>query len=332
MIEHIATKYSDKIVAITGARGYLGAAMVDALVGSARGLIRVSRSELAPVDGTDTLKADISTPECWEEIVSRSDVIFHLAGNKNIYAAANDPDGSLRSTFDPIVHLVRAVRILNRKLRVVVAGTATQYGLTNDFPVNEGARPLPITNYDLHKQLAEDELLHATRMGVLEGTALRISNVYGPSAGDPSESGRGVINKVAQKALQGEAIKVYGDGRYLRDYVYVTDVVRAFLYAGCSSGTVGRPFNVGSGVGVTLRDAFTLVARSIQRRLGISIPVQEAPWPEGSHDIERRSFVADVRALKAASDWAPLVFIKEGIDRMIDHFLLSQNASGRINR
>ena len=106
--------YEQKTVAITGASGYIASALVDALLKSPAHILRISRRDLQPVAGTEILKADIQSKGCWEEIVLKADIIFHLAGNTSVAAAGKDPAGSLNSTVGPITHLVAAAQAAGR--------------------------------------------------------------------------------------------------------------------------------------------------------------------------------------------------------------------------
>ena len=319
--------YENKIVAVMGARGYLASVLVDALRKTPAHILRISRRDLLPVPGTEAIKADVRKRECWEEIVSRADVIFHLAGNTSVRAAAKDPAESLNSTVLPIAHLVAAAEAAGRKPRVIYASTATIYGLTVNLPVGEDAEPRPVTNYDLHKLFAERQLDLASKRGIVEGVSLRLANVYGPSTGAQSADDRGILNRITLLALQGVNLQLYGDGAYLRDYVHIDDVVRAFIVSGLEKGVVGRSFNVATGKGITLRDAFHLVVERVERASGRKVYIENSPWPDGADPIESRNFTADIASFQKAAGWYPLISLDQGVDGMIKHF--SENNEAR---
>lgn len=312
-----AHNYESKTVAVTGASGYLASVLIDALKETPARIMRVSRSDLPPISGTEALKADIRSQDCWEEIVAKADVIFHLAGNTSVYAAAKDPADSLNSTVLPITHLVAAAQIAGHRSRVVFASTATVYGLTDSLPVSEELVPQPVTNYDLHKLFAEKQLELASKQGILEGVSLRLANVYGPSSSTSSSDDRGILNRITKMALQGANLQLYGDGDYLRDYVYVEDVAQAFMAAGVGKAVVGRSFNVASGKGVTVKEAFDLVAKRVESVTGKRVHIQNSPWPEGADPIEFRNFVADTTSFHNAAGWRPITSLHEGVDRLI---------------
>ena len=319
--------YGNKTVAITGASGYLASALIDALQKTPAHILRVSRRDLHPISGTETLKADVRTSDCWENVVSKADIIFHLAGNTSVYAAAKSPADSLNSTVLPITHLVKAAQESRRRPRVVFASTATVYGLTNELPVSEDAPTEPVTNYDLHKLFAEKQLGLASNQGILEGVSLRLANVYGASSSNSSANDRGILNRITRMALQGANLKLYGDGNYLRDYVYIDDVVSAFMVAGIAEKVVGRSFNVATGKGITVRDAFHLVAERAARVTGKRVNIENSPWPEGADPIEFRNYVADITGLQNFAGWHPMISLNEGVDRMIEFFLKNMKSN-----
>jgi nucleoside-diphosphate-sugar epimerase len=306
-----------KTVAITGASGYLGSAIAASLLASSIQTLVVSRKELASRRGMTVLRADINNYECWETIVRQAQVIFHLAGSTSIYKAAKFPAESLSSTLLPIEHMVKAAQHLGHRPRVVFASTVTLYGLTQKLPVAENTEPNPITVYDLHKLFAEQQLAMATRQGLLESVVLRLANVYGPSPSASMAEDRGILNKIAIMAMRRNDLALYGDGNYLRDYVFIDDVVDAFLRAGSMSELGGRVFNVASGTGTTLRQAFDLVVDQAAQATGQRVAVMSRPWPEDASPIERRNFVASVEMLKHDSGWRPKVDLKQGVGLLV---------------
>jgi UDP-glucose 4-epimerase len=312
-IARAADTLRGKVAAVTGARGYIGASLVDELTRSGVSVLRVSRRELAPRPGMADIVADVSSLECWTRIVERADVIFHLAGSTSVYAAKSNPQDSLSATLLPINLLVKAAQDLARRPRVVFASTATVYGLTPTLPVDETAAIRPITVYDLHKYFAEEQVALATALGTLEGISLRLANIYGPSSSVSSAEDRGILNRVARTSLQGVAPKLYGGGEYVRDYVYIADVVDAFVRAGATPSLEGGAYNIGGGVGTTIRRAFELVVDEAERQTGKRLDLESVPWPANADAIEFRHFVASTDKFTAATGWRPATGVEAGI-------------------
>ena len=313
----ILASMKGKTVVVTGASGYIGYELVNALVKQSCKIIRVSRTDLAPLPNVITIKADVCQADVWHDIVAQADIIYHLAGNTSVYEAARYPVLSLNSTLLPINHLIQAAQEKKRKPRVVFASTATVYGLTPINPVAETVKPNPITVYDLHKLFAEQQLALASQLGLLEATSLRLANVYGPSECKGSAADRGILSRVTTMALQGKSLKVYGDGSYLRDYIYITDVVNALLFSAISPQVCGESFNIASGVGTAVKQVFTLIASEAQKVTGSPVKVEFVEWPEGFASIEFRHFIANIEKYKTATGWRPQININDGIPKLI---------------
>lgn len=315
--------FQGKTVVVTGASGYIGYELVDALVKQSCKTIRVSRTDLSPLSNVITIKADISHANVWHDIVAQADIIYHLAGNTSVYEAARHPVLSLNSTLLPINHLIQAAQQQKRKPRVVFASTATVYGLTSTLPVSEAVKPNPITVYDLHKLFAEQQLALASQFGLLEATSLRLANVYGPSESKSSAADRGILSRVAHMALQGKTIKVYGDGSYIRDYIFITDVINALLLSAISPQVCGESFNIASGVGTAVKRAFTLIAKESEIVTGRHVNVEMMEWPKGLASIEFRHFTANIEKYKTATGWRPQINLNDGISKLIEASLKS---------
>jgi len=317
-MQNILELVSGQRIAVTGASGYIGSALIHKLARQSSSLLAVSRSAQSFGTGINFLQADIRNSDAWTEIAKWADVIFHLAGNTSAKAAASDPAESLRSTVLPVAHLVRATLEYGRRPRVVFASTATVYGLTPDTPVDETYPTNPVTVYDLHKLYAEQQLAMATQHGVIEGVSLRLANVYGPSSSASSAKDRGILNKVVEKLMHGEDVAVYGGGNYLRDYVYIDDVIDAFVCAGMMRDTPSGVFNVAAGKSVSVREAFELVASKVAFYLKKPVRVSDAPWPNFVSQIETRNYVANINKSATIYGWAPRVSLASGVEKIIE--------------
>jgi nucleoside-diphosphate-sugar epimerase len=280
-------------------------------------VVQVSRSNLDSSGHTKTIKADVCNEDTWANIVQQADIIYHLAGNTSVYEAAKNPAESLCSTLLPLNFLINAAQKHQCKPRVIFASTATVYGLTPQSPVAETFEPRPITVYDLHKLFAEQQLALAAQQGILENISLRLANVYGPSTGVSSANDRGILNKVTAMALQGKDLIIYGDGNYLRDYVYIDDVVRAFIAAGFKKDAGSGVFNVSTGKSVSVGDAFKLVAMRAEIIIGSRVNVKYSPWPNSTSEIEFRNYISDVSSISDKLGWRPTTTLESGIDNMI---------------
>ena len=317
--------FHNKNILITGGAGYLATNIITLLAETDCRIIRVDRPGVpfVPLIGKFSfhdIEGDIRERVIWESLLDDVHIVFHLAAQISVYVAEQDPQADLAINVMPMLHMLETCR--KKKLNPVVAfaGTVTEAGLTEHLPVNEDCSDHPITVYDLHKLMAENYLKHYTRNGIAKGVILRLANVYGPGP-KSSSADRGVLNMMIRKALQGQTLTVYGEGIYLRDYVYVEDVAQAFLSAVANIDSVsGKHFMIGSGEGHTISQAINLVAKRTAMRTGNHVPVVNIEFPSFLSPIEFRHFVADTHQYTRLTGWGAKWSLTEGIDATIEHF------------
>ncbi len=320
MNDIVNNSLNDKNIIITGGFGYIGSALVDYLQHYKCNIVCVSRRDMSEKQMVRNWTLDLTKESSWKKIVDYADIIFHLAGNTSIPVADQDPKLNLIDSLAPIINLVHAAKDGKKTPRVVFASTVTLYGLTEILPVSEEAKPSPITTYDLHKLFIEQYLEMATKNKIISATSLRLSNVYGPSLGRSSANDRGVLNKVTELAINGKDITIYGEGNYIRDYIYIDDVVSAFIHTAIADHAVGKVLNVTSGVGHTIKDAFSLVSDYTAKLTGKKVKINHIEWPKGISMIERRNFIGNASELKRTTKWQPNVSFEEGVDIIVEEF------------
>ena len=322
----LSNELDNKVISITGASGYIGTALIRELEGySVNKIIRISRKKLIPKDNIEDWVLDLNEKSSWIKIVSQSDIIIHLSDNTSISVAENNPKNSLISSVLPIINLINAAKELSFKPRVVFASTATIYGLTEEFPVVETHISAPITYYDLHKFFAEQQLKMASKDNLIDAISLRLANVYGPSVNESTAHDRGILSKVTRMSFENKNPQVYGKGNYIRDYVYIDDVVSAFLYASIVDYDEIRTnsevmFNVASGRGVSLKSVFSLISIEVEKITGIKLEVKNVPWPNEVNEIEKRNFIGSAKRLKLLTGWTPKTSIEDGICSLVSHY------------
>ena len=322
---NISNKLKGKVVSITGASGYIGSALTQELEKYPLKIIRISRKQLTPKDGVEDWVLDLNKKSSWIKIVNRSDIIFHLSGNTSIYDAEKDPKESLISTLFPIIQLINASKKLSRIPRVIFSSTATVYGLTEVLPVLETKRPSPITVYDLHKFFAEQQLLVASSSNIIDAISLRLANVYGPSPTESLSQDRGILSKITKKRFALKNLQIYGNGDYLRDYIYIDDVVNAFLHASVMDYDIllnknQISLNVASGKGTPVKEVFELISREIEKITGIRGDIENVAWPEEVNEIEKRNYIGSIELIKSLTGWQPSVSLEEGIRLLVKHY------------
>jgi len=168
---------------------------------------------------------------------------------------------------------------------------------------------------------AENYLKYYIRNHFVNGVILRLANVYGPGP-KSSSADRGILNFMIKKSLKGENLTVYGKGNFLRDYIFIHDVVKAFLMAGMHIEKLnGNHFVIGSGQGHAIAEAVNMVAERSLAKIGKKVAVEHIEPPSPQSPIESRNFIANTERFNTATHWQAATTLQEGIDRTIDAYL-----------
>ena len=244
-------------VLITGGAGFIGSNLTDALLAEGRECHVVDNlsngKAIRVADEAQLHQLDIREAELLGTLVERTApaTIFHLAAQADVRRALEDP------VYDADVNVVGTINVLEaaRRVGARVVFTSTGgagYGEYEGLPVPspETSETKPLSHYGMSKMAGEGYCNLYARLYGAEVSILRLGNVYGPRQDPHGEAG--VVAIFCGKMLDGETPKVFGDGLQTRDYVYVGDVVGAFLAA--EAGAPGETVNVGAGVEVTVLD------------------------------------------------------------------------------
>lgn len=308
---------------ITGGAGYLASGLISLLKDVDCHITRLGRAEekFGSVAGRariESVVGDVRERAVWERALEGADIVFHFAAQTSVYVANQDAQADLEANVVPLLHLFEVCRRKGIQPIVLFAGTVTEAGIPTSLPVDESHPDHPVTVYDLHKLMAERYLKYYVSQGLVRGASLRLANVYGPGPRS-SSADRGVLNMMVRRALAGEAITVYGQGKELRDYVYLEDVARAFVCAAAAiERTNGQHFVIGSGEGHTIAEAMTLVSQRVALRTGVEVPVVHIDPPQPQSPIEARDFIANTQLFNQLTDWRALFSLAAGIDRTIE--------------
>jgi nucleoside-diphosphate-sugar epimerase len=289
-----------------------------------RRFFRAARTPPPPPSGRAVVKdvqGDVAVRAELAAALKGVNVVHHLAAQTSVYVADSDPVADLGANVVPMLELLEAARASGTRPLVLFASSVTVYGMPDRLPVDESFADDPRTIYEVHKLHAEQYLAHYVKKGIVRGATLRLANVYGPGPLS-SRPDRGVLNAMVRRALAGERLNIYGAGNFLRDYVYVDDVARAFALAARHPEAVnGRAFVIASGQGTTVADAVRLVAELVGERTGRRVEVGHVAPPANLSAIELRQFVGRADAFREATGWTPALTLREGIKRTIEEFL-----------
>jgi UDP-glucose 4-epimerase len=316
-----AEVYRKRPVLITGGSGFIGLNLVAALR-PVDAEIRILNRSPVPDGGELTellssvrqLRGDLRDRALVDEAIDGADVIFNLAGHSGSTTSNLEPFDDLDINLRGHLTLLEACRRLKRPPTIVFASSRLVYRPTDQLPVPETALTGPLSLYGVHKLTGEHyHLLYGHHYGI-PTAVLRITNPYGHFQ-RPTENRYGIINWFIHLAVSDQVLPVYGDGRQLRDYVHVDDVVRAFLMAGADPKAHGTIFNVGSGSGVS----FGQMAETVVREAA-SGRIEYRPWPAEAAMVETGDFVADVSRIAEVLGWRPTISLAAGLRGVVRQY------------
>ncbi len=192
----------------------------------------------------------------------------------------------------------------------VFAGSSAEYGEEQRLPLREEyatENTKHLSAYGRSKYLAS-RAVGVSRCGV----ALRCFNIYGPRQ-DPTSPYSGVISRFVSMALSGRPLTIFGDGRQTRDFIYVSDVVEAYMgaasLAGKSSRAGERIYNIGTGKSTSIK----LLAETVSNL----VTSYDPPVFRSERPGDIRFSVASVEAFRKVAGWEPRVSLREGLGKTI---------------
>jgi len=318
--------YQGKRVLITGASGYIAWNLIKELAKYNCVIICFSANTKNVIHQSgnanfEFIEASYQDEISFKKAVKDIDIIYHLASQTSVYEAEKNPLADYEANVRPIQLLLEASRKSGGCPIIIFSGTSTQCGIAKELPVDENVIDNPITTYDFHKLQAERWLKFYISQGWLKGVSLRLTNVYGPGP-KSSSSDRGILNLMIDKALKGESLNVYGAGEYIRDYIYIDDVISTFLSAPLDIKKLnGKHFVLGSGKGETINDAINLVGRLVSQETGKKVFVKNIDMPKKMSKIEFRNFKAGIGALHKIGLCNNMLSIEEGINKTIKNLI-----------
>jgi UDP-glucose 4-epimerase len=307
-------------VMVTGGAGFIGSTLVDRLLAEGCDVDAIDDLSTGALANLTDARAqrnrkfsfhrlDVRSPQLADIVAHRKpEVIFHLAAQLDVRVSVTKP------LFDAEINILGSLNVCESALaagtrKVVFAGSGgTLYGVPENLPVRESHPQRPISPYGVSKKAAGDYLHYYREVRGLEYTELALANVYGPRQDPNGEAG--VVAIFAGLMLAGRQPTVFGDGGQTRDYVFVDDVVDAFVRATEKGG--GLLMNIGTGVETSVLQLYEAMARLTG--------YGEAPnrAPERAGELLRSSLDPGRAAIHLG--WKPWTPLDDGLLRTLDWF------------
>ena len=315
--------FKDKKILITGGLGFIGSTLAHRLVKMGADIYLID--SLIPeyggnnfnIDGIeDKVKvniADVRDKHSMDYLVKGKDVIFNLAGTLSHIDSMNDPFTDLEINCRSQLSILESCRKNNKDVKIIFAGTRGQYGKADYLPVDEKHLMHPTDVNGINNVAGESYHILYNNIYGIRAVSLRLTNTYGPRH-QMRHHKQGIINWFIRQLIEGQTIKLYGDGKQVRDINYVDDVVEALLVVACSEKTNGEVFNLG-GIPKSLIDLVKVMI-SVYGKGDYEL----IPFKEDLKRIEVGDYVANYEKIKTTVKWQPKTSLEEGLRLTFDYY------------
>ncbi len=325
---NLAEAFGGKAVLITGGLGFIGSTLAYRLVELGSDVTIVD--SLIPEYGGNPFNihglesrvrvnvSDVRDRYSMNYLVQGKDYLFNLAGTLSHVDSMRNPFTDLEINCVAQLSILESCRLHNPRVKIVFAGTRGQYGKAQYLPVDE-RHPLVPTDVNGINNLAGEQyhLLYYHAYNIA-ATSLRLTNTFGPRH-QMKHPRQGIINWFIRQVLDGERIRIFGDGKQVRDINYVDDVVDALLLAMASPVMHGQVYNLG-GTPISLKDFVEMMIRVHGHG-----EYEQVPFPDDYKAVEVGDYVADYRKFQQASGWKPQVSLEDGVRRTFDYYIKHRN-------
>jgi len=309
--------FQGKRALITGGMGFTGSNLAIALVDVGADVTIVDAMipgyagnlfNIAPVRGRVAIHfCDIRDVDAMNNLVQAQDYVFHLAGQVDHILSLTDPFPDIDINIKGTAVLMEALRWYNPRAKVIYTGTRGQYGSAATLPVSETAPTHPKGIYEISNLTAEKIIQVYNDVHGIAAVLLRLTNIYGPRA-QMKHPRYGVVNWFVRLAVDDETIQVFGDGKILRDFLYIDDAVEAILMSALEPKAVGEVLNVG----IDQPYNFIELAETLIEVAGTG------RWEFAAFSPERKAqepgdFYSDISKIRRLVGWTPRTALKDGL-------------------
>ncbi len=301
-------------VLISGASGFIGSSFLKKYHGKFNQIYTIGKSSTKEFEN---IAFDLCSTQSLT--LPKVDLFFHFAAQTSAGVALEDPIKDFHMNAMSSLKIFEQFRVQKIFPSIVLASSVTQKGFTEQPPLQPSIlNDDPICFYSLSKLIAEKYLRLYSYHNFCRGVSLRIANAFGRTENYGNQD-RGVIDKALLKSLNGEGLEVWGSGKYIRDYIFIDDIIDAFWLAGENISRINsRNFDVGTGNGITVLEAFETVRKVAQEQISKTLPKvitrDDIPIPM---EMDKRSYIAEISEFSYLTSWKPKFNLESGLREMM---------------
>jgi UDP-glucose 4-epimerase len=317
----------DKKVLVTGGAGFIGSNLVLALVrrgaqvtalDSLLPLYGGNKFNLEPVKGQiEFIEGDIRDEEVARKAVQDKDIIYNLAAQVSYIDSKDEPFLDLEINGRGHLMVLEAARELAPDAKILFSSSRLVYGKILTTPVKEDHPTNPLSIYGIHKLLGEKYYRYYADTFDLHTVSVRVPNPYGPRQ-QMKHNKYSIVGWFVRQAMENKKITIFGDGAQERDYLYIDDIVDAFLRL-TDLGEKGEVYNIGTDERIRFVDMVDTVLAEVG-----SGEKEHVPWPETYEKNETGNYIADTSKLEKLTGWQAQVSLREGIRKMVEYYRLNR--------
>lgn len=257
--------------------------------------------------------SDIRDQHSLGYLVRDMDVIYSVAGQTSHLESMTDPMTDLDINCRSQLAILECCRANNPEVVIVYASTRQIYGRPQYLPVDEKHPTAPVDVNGINKLAAEMYYTLYAQVYGMKTVSLRLTNTYGPRQ-HVSGDKQGFVGIFLRKAISGEPIQIFGDGRQLRDFNYIDDVVEAFVAATFNPGLYGGVFNLGSERHYSLLEFVKILNRHCEFSWKL------VPFPPDHKSIDIGDYYSNFDLFHRMSGWRPKIELEAGLAATIEYF------------
>ncbi|MGD0078449.1 MAG: NAD-dependent epimerase/dehydratase family protein, partial [Sedimentisphaerales bacterium] len=258
--------------------------------------------------------SDVRDEHSMKYLIQNQDYLFNLAGQTSHTDSMSNPYPDLEINARAQLFILEACRKYNPGVKIVFASTRQIYGKPQYLPVDERHPQQPVDVNGINKMAGEWYHLVYNNVYGIRTCVLRLTNTYGPRmrVKDARQTFLGIWIRML---IEGKPILVFGDGKQIRDFNYIDDVIESLLLVAASDDANGQIYNLGADDPVNLKDTAELLIN-----INGSGAYNIVPFPDDRKIIDIGDYYADYRKIRSQLGWKPATPLAEGLKKTLDFY------------